>query len=200
MKQNIPEGQMSENERNYITDVVKKLKPKISIESGTWYGGGSTLSIVKGLLNTDGVLYTYEEHFDFYDVAKNFYDNSEYTNNIQLFNLSFINGINEFNDKFYDLVDFILLDGGDELPNGSHKFDVNEYIKEYNISENVQSFKILENKIKIGCHLLLHDWSIDIGRGHFVKRYLEESGNIKNFEIINLLNDTTGLIHLKKII
>ena len=200
MEQNIPDGQMSENERNYITDVVKKLNPKISIESGTWYGGGSTLSIVKGLLNTDGVLYTYEEHFDFYDVAKNFYKNSEYVDNIQLFNLSFITGIDEFDDKFYESIDFVLLDGGDELPNGDHKLDVNEYFDEYNKSENVQSFKILENKIKIGCHLLLHDWSVDIGRGHFVKRYLEESGNIKNFEIINLLNDTTGLVHLKKII
>jgi hypothetical protein len=200
MEQNIPNGQMSENERNYITDVVKKLKPRISVESGTWYGGGSTLSIVKGLLNTDGVLYTYEEHFDFYNVAKKFYDNSEYIDNIQLFNLSFILGINEFDDKFYDLVDFILLDGGDESPNGDHKFEVNDYLKEYNISENVQSFKILENKIKIGCHLLLHDWSVEIGRGNFVKRYLEESGNIKNFEKINLLNDTTGLVHLKKII
>lgn len=200
MEQNIPDGQMSENERNYITDVVKSLNPKISIESGTWYGGGSTLSIVKGLLNTNGVLYTYEEHFDFYNVAKNYYDNSEYINNIQLFNETFINGINKFDDKFYELVDFILLDGGDELPNGQHKLDVSEYLKEYDKSENVQSFKILENKIKIGTHLLLHDWGVDIGRGHFVKRYLEESGNIKNFEIINLLNDTTGLVHLKKII
>ena len=195
----IPEGQMSQIERDYIYKTIKNSNVKVALESGTWYGGGSTLSITKGLTETNGILYTYEECNQFYNVAKNFYHNSEYINNIRLFNSSFIDGLSELSEEFYKSIDFILLDGGDELPNGSHKHDTIKYLENFNISENVQSFKILENKIKIGCDILLHDWTINVGRGNFVKRYLETSNNINNFQLINVIDTTTGLAHLKKI-
>jgi hypothetical protein len=193
-----PDGQMTEKERNYIYNTVKNLNPKTCIESGTWYGGGSTLSITKALYETNGILHTFEEYYDFYKVAKNFYENNLYFNNIKLHNDSIINGLQKFDDEFFKTVDFILLDGGDELPNGGHKENISSYIEDYNISENVQSFKYLENRISVGTHILLHDWSIIEGRGNFIKRYLEETNN-KNFEIIDIINASTGLAHLKKI-
>jgi hypothetical protein len=195
----IPPGQMSENEREYIYNTVKKINSKLSIESGTWYGGGSTLSITKGMYETKGVLHTFEEHYDFYKVAKEFYDNSIYANNIKLYNSSFIKGISELSDEFLKSVDLILLDGGDESPDGNHKLNVSSYLNDYNISENVQSFKLLENKISIGCNLLLHDWSIIEGRGNFIKRYLESTTNNNNFELVTIMEGSTGLAHLKKI-
>lgn len=195
---NIPLGQMSKNERNYIYETVININAKLIIESGTWYGGGSTLSLVKGLYETNGILHTFEEYYEFYVEAKKFYDSSIYVNNIKLYNTSFINGLHELPNDFFKSIDLILLDGGDELPNGNHKLSISSYIEDYNISENVQSFKFLEDKINVGCNLLLHDWSITEGRGNFVKRYLE-SNNINNFEIINIINESTGLAHLKKV-
>jgi hypothetical protein len=78
------------------------------------------------------------------------------------------------------------------------KLSILEYINDYNNSENVQSFILLENKINVGCNLLLHDWSIIEGRGNFIKRYLEDTNNTK-FELINIIPGSTGLAHLKKI-
>jgi hypothetical protein len=155
------------------------------------------LSLAKGLYETKGILHTFEEHYDFYKIAKEFYDSSIY-DNVKLYNSSFTNGLKEFSDDFLKSVDLILLDGGDELPNGKHKLSILEYINDYNNSENVQSFILLENKINVGCNLLLHDWSIIEGRGNFIKRYLEDTNNTK-FELINIIPGSTGLAHLKKI-
>ena len=195
---NTPLGQMTLNERDYVYNTVKNTNTKLAIESGTWYGGGSTLSIVKGLYETQGMLHTFEENYSFYEVAKRFYDNSIYTKNIQLYNNSFINGLKNLSYKLLNSVDLILLDGGDELPNGLHKLKIDEYIKNYNVSENVQSFKFLEDNIKVGCHILLHDWLIVQGRGNFIQRYLIDTNNT-NFKLINVIYGSTGLAHLQKI-
>jgi hypothetical protein len=194
----IPLGQMSIKEKEYIYNTVKNTNSKQAIESGTWYGGGSTLSLVKGLSETGGILYTFEENHSFYEVAKRFYDNSSYTNNIKLYNTSFIDGLKNLSYEFLNSVDLILLDGGDELPNGLHKLNISAYIQNYNVSENVQSFKFLEDKIKIGCNLLLHDWSVPEGRGNFIQRYLQDTNNT-NFKLINVIPDSTGLAHIQKI-
>ena len=120
---NIPSGQMTDNEKQYIYNLVKNINSKLSLESGTWYGGGSTLSLAKGLYETKGILHTFEEHYDFYKIAKEFYDSSIY-DNVKLYNSSFTNGLKEFSDDFLKSLDLILLDGGDELPNGKHKLSI----------------------------------------------------------------------------
>ncbi len=196
--ENIPQGQMSQDERNYITDLIIKLNAQLVFESGTWYGGGSTLSIMKGLSITNGILYTFEECNEFFEIAKNFYEKGMYRHQINLFNCDFLDGLKKLDSSLLKNVDCILLDGGDEAPNGGHKHPIDLYIKDYNFSENVQSFKFIEDKIKIGCNLLLHDWSIEIGRGFFIKRYLEDT-KCDNFKLINVLETTTGLAHLIKI-
>ena len=61
---NIPSGQMTDNEKQYIYNLVKNINSKLSLESGTWYGGGSTLSLAKGLYETKGILHTFEELYN----------------------------------------------------------------------------------------------------------------------------------------
>jgi hypothetical protein len=196
--EDLPLGQMSEEERKYIKDLIINSNIKLVLESGTWYGGGSTLSIMKGLSKTGGILYTYEEFLGFYKVAKNFYEKSIYRDQINLFNCNFVEGIKNLDSSFLNQVDLILLDGGDENPTGGHKLPINQYLEDYNVSENVQSFKFIQDKIKIGCNLLLHDWTTEIGRGFFVKKYLEDT-MCDDFKLINLLETTTGLAHLIKV-
>jgi hypothetical protein len=198
---NIPDGQMSEKERKYIYDLILKVGPKHVIESGTWKGGGSTLSIVKALHeNQIGTLHTYEEYKEFYNIAKTFYENSQFINHIKLYNEDFVKAMEIIDDSIIKETEVVVLDGGDELPNGHHKLKIEDYFRDYNLSENVQSFKILENRLEINTHILLHDWSINIGRGHFVKRYLEETKN-NNFYLHNLIEveGSTGLAHLIKV-
>lgn len=194
---NTPEGQLSQEERKYLTNVVLDIKPNIILESGTWFGGGSTLSLVDGLYqNKRGILHTVEEVLGFFEVANNYYLNSKYLNFIKLYNSSFISVINNMN---LSDVNLIFLDGGDETPDGQTKLPLSEYINDYNVSENVQSFKIIEEKIKSNTHIILHDWNVKEGRGNFVKRYLEKENKIKHYKMHSCLNNTTGLAHLIKI-
>lgn len=193
----IPPGQLSIEERKYLKNVVTTFKPNLLLESGTWFGGGSTLSLVEGLYeNKKGILHTVEEVTGYYTVANNFYKNSKYLDFIKLHNSSFISFINTID---LSEIDLIFLDGGDEAPDGKHKLELKEYLKDYNCSENVQSFKIIEERIKPNTHVILHDWNDVQGRGNFVKRYLEKEDKMKYFKIHNCLNITTGLMHLIKI-
>jgi len=195
----IPEGQLTNIEREYLYNLVKEIKPDFILESGTWHGGGSTLSLTKGLFeNNKGILDTYEENNYFYTIANNYYSSSIYKNFINLFNINFIDGIDNLSEEEIQKYDIVFLDGGDESSDGRHKLSIESYLKDFNVSENVQSFRILENKLKKNTHVLLHDWSIIEGRGNFVKRYLE-SINFKNFELKNIIDESTGLAHLVKI-
>ena len=196
----LPPGQLSEEERNYLYTVVNQVNPQIVLESGTWYGGGSTLSMVRSLhnLKSKGVLHTWEEHSEFFKVAEQFYMcSTEYKPHIVLHNEDFVDGIKKLSDEFFQKVDMVFLDGGDEAPNGRHKLKESWYHSNYNLSENVQSFKFLEQHLNPGTHVLLHDWTEEHGRGSFVKAYLEQTNN-QHFHMINLINATTGLAHLIK--
>src|SRR5271165_1691603 len=156
----IPEGQLSDVERNYLFNVVVSLKPHLVIESGTWLGGGSTLFLVKGLFeNKMGKLHTYETHTPYWESASNFYEKSIYKPYILLFNEEFVQGIKKYN--FDDNKVVIFLDGEDES-GGRLKLPPEMYPE---ASENLATFKILESKVKSGTNVLLHDWTVDMGRG-----------------------------------
>lgn len=187
----IPAGQLSTTERDYLFNIVVSTKPNLIIESGTWMGGGSTLSLVKGLFeNKMGKLHTYESHTPFWNIASNFYENSEYKPYISLFNKDFVESMKEY--SFDDNKVVIFLDGGDETPDGAPKLPLEMYPE---ASENLQSFKILEPKIKSGTNVMLHDWTVDNGRGTFIKKYLEKT-NFDGWQVVNVVNATTGLAHL----
>ena len=193
-----PEGQLSENERFFLENLVIEKKPRKILESGTWKGGGSTLSLTKGLYsNQSGVLETFEEHEPFHLVAKNYYTNSVYQSYIKLYNGTFLKEIQKFSDDYYEDLDLIFLDGGDEAPNGLHKLEVSEYLNDYTVSENLQSFIFLSKKIKSNTIVALHDWSVTEGRGNFVKRYLEDI-DFRGFELLQVVDGSTGLAILIK--
>jgi hypothetical protein len=194
----IPEGQLSSEEREFLTQLVIEMKPRKILESGTWKGGGSTLSLTKGLyMNGSGILDTYEEHDPFHMIAKNFYINSEYKNFINLYRGTFLNEIKNLPNNYYDDLDLVFLDGGDEQPNGHHKLSVSKYMEDYNLSENLQSFKHIATKIKPNTTVLLHDWSVLEGRGNFVKRYLEDI-NFDGFDLVTVVGGSTGMAFLIK--
>jgi len=194
---NIPKGQLSGIERKYLYDTIRIIKPKIALESGTWYGGGSTLQITRSLFdNNYGKLYTYEEHYPFFEVAAKYYQNSEFKNTINLYNEDFVNGIKRFDNVFMNDVGFVFLDGGDETSEGVTKLPEFMYPEH---SENLASFLYINARVKIGTHFLLHDWTIEMGRGSFIKEYLMKNKMMDQFEILNIIDETTGLAHLKKI-
>jgi hypothetical protein len=193
-----PEGQLSQEERLFLRNLVIQKKPRKILESGTWKGGGSTLSLVKGLYeNGIGLLETFEEHEPFHLIAKNYYTNSIYKPYIKLYNGTFLFEVEKFSDDYYEDLDLVFLDGGDESPNGSHKLNVSDYLQDYNVSENLQSFIYLSKKIKPNTIVALHDWSITEGRGNFVKRYLQDN-NFEGFELLQVVEGSTGLAILIK--
>jgi hypothetical protein len=106
----IPDGQLSNVERDYLFNLVVSLKPNLVIESGTWQGGGSTLFLVKALFeNKAGQLHTYETYTPYWECANNFYEQSVYKPYISLFNEDFINATKRYN--FEDNSVVIFLDG-----------------------------------------------------------------------------------------
>ena len=138
-----------------------------------------------------GELHTYENHTEYWQHATNFYEQSIYKPYIILFNEDFVEGIKKYN--FNDNRVVIFLDGGDEVA-GQAPLPPEMYP---DASENLQSFKILEAKVKTGTNVLLHDWTVDGGRGTWVRSYLEKT-NFNGWEIVNIVTATTGLAHLIK--
>jgi len=191
----IPQGQLSHDERDYLRKTVIGLSPEIILESGTWYGGGSTYSLASALRSIyKGFLYTWEENFNFYNVANNFYSNDGWEQYVKCINGDFISGVADFESDLMKNVSMVFLDGGDENERGTLKLPENMY-PEY--SENLASFKILEKRLSINSHVLLHDWEVKGGRGTFVKWYLDNK-NWYGWELINIKKGSTGLAHLIK--
>jgi hypothetical protein len=198
LQSNELQGRISIKEANFLYDLIKQFRPNICLESGTGTGAGSTRSIVSSLVdNNYGVLYTYEEYKQFYDTACMTFNNEKDKKFVNIVNKRFNDGILDLNDEMFDKIDFVFLDGGDEAEDSNTKLPVDEYLKNVNLSENVQSFKYLENKLKKGTHVCLHDWSISGGRGNFVKQYLQ-STNFHGFKLVSVLEGHTGLAHLIK--
>lgn len=188
----VPLGQMCQEEREYLFNVVKILKPQLVLESGTWKGGGSTLCIVRGLFeNKNGMLHTFETHKLFYEEARRYYETSEdFSTHIKLYNQDFIAFVERLTE--WSSTDLILLDGGDETPDGQFKLSMNMYPEN---SENLKSFKIIEQKCKTGTHVLLHDWTT--GRGSFIRTYLEDK-NYSGWKLVHLVSSQVGLAHIVK--
>jgi len=64
------EGQLNPEERAFITNCVLNapVKPRVALEVGTWYGGGSTLHILRALeQNGTGHLYGVEAEASIYE-------------------------------------------------------------------------------------------------------------------------------------
>lgn len=174
-KQDFNQGQLNPEERQLVYETVLELKPKVCIECGTWKGGGSTFFIASALHELNyGVLLTWEIEPEFHKAALEFYSTKdELEGHIVFINADFNIGIKEF----FTTIDFALLDGP----------DTPEY--------NVESLKLLEQKMKIGGVVILHDWKYEKCRG--IREYLQTE---TPWEIITILENTeTGLAKIKLI-
>ena len=61
-------GQLWYCERKLLHETIKKYKPSVCVEIGTWKGGGSTLFIGQALYeNKKGILHTIEIYPDYYN-------------------------------------------------------------------------------------------------------------------------------------
>ena len=92
--------------------------------------------------NQSGMLYTYETHKPFFDIALDFYakiQNSEQA--IVVKNEDFVLVVKYLSDKFFKTVDFVFLDGGDENSEGYCKLPEEDYLRDIDIYENVKAFK-----------------------------------------------------------
>lgn len=132
-------------ERALLQQIVRKLRPEIALEIGTWKGGGSTFQIATALLNNNyGTLHTCEPDNELYSIALNTYT-KELNNKYPVI---------LYNDYSHDVIgylldrnavpDFVLMDGPED-PNVC-----------------LNDLKMLEDHMKEGSIVSFHDWDTDL--------------------------------------
>ncbi|HWD18433.1 MAG TPA: class I SAM-dependent methyltransferase [Verrucomicrobiae bacterium] len=158
------DGQLNPAERAFITKAVREdlVKPEITVEVGTWLGGGSTLHILRALqANGTGHLWGVEASQDIYE---------KMLANIRL-------GAPDAAERFTPLfgfstvvlpewlatlapdakIDFVFLDGGD---------------KPY---EQIEEFRLLAPRLRTGGILMAHD--ARMRKGKWLGPYVAELDN-----------------------
>jgi predicted O-methyltransferase YrrM len=187
---NKPVGKIREGDALYLRGAVLAVKPNIILETGTYYGGGSTYTLVGALAELGkGVLHTYEEHKPFFDVAQAYYDSrADLKKHVVVHNEEIVAAFGSLAQEFYDEVGLVFLDGGDELPSAQPKPCWPA------ASESLAAFKIMEGKIRSGTHVLLHDW-LNNGRGARIRDYLLEV-KFAGWEMKHVVDSYEGLCHL----
>lgn len=177
------EGQLNTGEREFLIKVIRDapVKPEIVVEVGTWLGGGSTLHFLRALhANGTGHLWGVEAFRHIYD---------RMIANIQ-------KGAPEATDRFTPLfgfstdvlprwlaelapgkpIDCVFLDGGD------------------NPMEQIEEFKILADRIRVGGVLMAHD--AHTRKGKWLVPYLRE---LDNWETTVFDFSIYGLLHARKL-
>ena len=176
------EGQLNAAERQLLTDAIVKaaVKPKVAVEVGTWFGGGSTLHILRALQrNGVGTLLGIEA------------DESVYEQMIRNIREAIPEALHRFTPAFgfsQDIipgwldklgpeaqVDFVFLDGGN------------------NPREQIEEFTLLESRIPVGGQLMAHD--AKLRKGKWLVPYLSLLDNWTT-----TLHDVSeeGLFHARK--
>lgn len=161
---------MSDHERDVLKNEIWIRKPRIVVEAGCWFGGGSTFQIASGLKENAqrghrGNLYTCDPNIDHATSARHYYHQK------------FWDGIVQVHDCVFSHLlpwvlkigkpDFILLDGG-EVP-----------------EDAMEDMKLIEACVDPGAIFCMHDWLNPESRKQLlIKPYLEQS---KRWEIYGLL-------------
>jgi predicted O-methyltransferase YrrM len=145
-------GQLSEVERTLIVSVVatSSVPIRVALEVGTWYGGGSTLHILKALEDRgEGHLWGIEaDQYVFDHMVENLTQRAG-TTLLKRFTPLYGRSdgvIPRFLSEMTGKVDFVFLDGGD------------------NPLEQIQEFKLLADRIPVGGQLLSHDAKLRKGK------------------------------------
>jgi len=154
------EGQLNEKERSFITNAILNapVKPRVTLEVGTWLGGGSTLHILRALeKNGQGHLYGIEADASIYErmVANLRKAAPEAADRFTpIFGFSDEAIPKWVVEQGKDLaLDFVFLDGGN------------------NPMEQIVEFQLLDKYIPVGGQLLGHDSRKR--KGKFLVPYLQ---------------------------
>jgi predicted O-methyltransferase YrrM len=154
------EGQLNPQERAFITNAILNApaKPRVTLEVGTWLGGGSTLHILRALeKNGQGHLYGIEADASIYErmvasIQKGAPEAAQRFTPIFGFSDEAIPKWLAEQPK--DLaIDFVFLDGGN------------------NPMEQILEFRLLDKYVPVGGQLLGHD--ANMRKGKFLVPYLQ---------------------------
>lgn len=177
------DGQLSEQERAFITKVIREApnKPQIAVEVGTWLGGGSTLHILRALhANGAGHLWGVEASKDICE---------KMLANIRL-------GAPEAVARFTPLFGL----STDVLPGWLQSLSANANIDVVfldgggNPLEQIEEFRLLAHRIKLGGVLMSHD--ARTRKGKWFVPYISLLDNWK----VEILDFTfAGLLHATKL-
>jgi len=177
------EGQLNTGEREFLIKVIREapVKPEIVVEVGTWLGGGSTLHFLRALqANGTGHLWGVEAFRHIYD---------QMIANIR-------KGAPDAADRFTPLFGFstdVLPRWLAELPAGK-EIDCVFLDGGDNPIEQIEEFKILADRIRVGGVLMAHD--AHTRKGKWLVPYLRELDNcettVTDFSIY-------GLLHARKL-
>jgi len=150
-------GQMWYAERKVLYETIRRYKPQVVCESGTWQGGGSTYFITKALSeNGSGILHTTEAYPEFFEAAIRSY--KTHLSPLRPFvDFHFGESASVYPPLLQVLgkVDAVLLDGAED---GSQTFE---------------EFQVFEPYLGQNSLLMLHDWNTE--KMVFLRPYLESS-------------------------
>lgn len=171
------EGQMSGAERDAIQQLVQNVKPCVVAECGTWYGGGSTLAIIRGLLNNrKGILYSWETDEEKYlaasDSIRRHLPGSDLF--VRFFNRDFALDL----DWMASTSQILLLDGASD-------------------SGATMSYMQAADRLgSPGQYVILHDW--DEHKCESVKSTVENQTFRSEWDVLLRLESITGMVVLRK--
>ncbi len=139
------EGQLWPAERSFLHMAIRRYRPTVCLEVGTWKGGGSTWQIVTALeANRRGRLWTCEPDHEHFAAAKAVYTDRKSNRFGRLVELHNCTGAAliaklKANNK---IPDFVIFDGPEDP------------------QINFDDFQSLHGWVKPGCVFICHDWDL----------------------------------------
>jgi hypothetical protein len=137
----VDQGQMTAVERALVRETIRQTRPLVSVELGTWRGGGSTYQIAAALADNDdgGLLHTYEPDPECLQAALDNYrrEAPQLLPYLRFHREEFLAAIARDGPQ---RIDFALLDGSDDA----------EYTRD--------ALDAVAARLAPGAFIILHDW------------------------------------------
>jgi cephalosporin hydroxylase len=165
-------GQLWYAERKLLYETIRKYRPAVCFEIGTWMGGGSTLFVAQALHdNGAGILHTIEIDRKFYEEATSNYPRllphlqphvAFHFGDYRVVYRETLSGVGQ--------VDFLLLDGAE------------------NAEETLAQYQFFRPYFRSGSHLMAHDWNT--AKCELLRGEMERTGE---WEILTMLSPPRSL-------
>jgi len=135
-------GQLWYAERKLLYHVIRKHRPAVCFEIGTWRGGGSTLFIAQGLHdNGSGQLHTIETNLEFFEESRANYERLlPHLLPHVIFHRGDYRAVYSGILQEVGAVDFLFLDGAEDA------------------QETLQQYQFFQPFLRPGSLLMAHDW------------------------------------------